>query len=60
MEEQGRGLASQKGWGFEKVKGDMTLLRKLLDGDWPEEHFLVVPPGAQVKPSYDAGVVKAD
>jgi hypothetical protein len=60
MEAEGRRLAAGKGWEFEKVPGDMTLLRELLDGDWPDEHFLVIPPGGKVKPSYDEGVVKAE
>lgn len=51
--------AEEKGWQFEKMQGQMTLLRQLLWGEWPEADFLVVPPGHQVVARYDEGIIAA-
>ena len=51
-------LAGEKGWKFDAVLGKNTILRKLVDGMWSEEEFLVVPPGYQVVASYDKEIIK--
>ncbi|MEN7973767.1 MAG: DUF1638 domain-containing protein, partial [Verrucomicrobiota bacterium] len=40
--------ADSKQWKFEKVPGNLTLLQRLLSGDWNSEDFLVIPPNAQI------------
>jgi hypothetical protein len=40
--------AVEKGWKFEKVKGEMGMLQRLLDGYWDHSEFLVVPPGSRI------------
>ncbi|MBN1393773.1 MAG: DUF1638 domain-containing protein [Pirellulales bacterium] len=52
--------AAERGWRFEKIAGDMTLLQRLVDGPWDDERFLVVPPGARVAASFDERIVKLD
>ena len=47
-----------RGWRFERVISDLTLIERLLDGDWDAD-FLVVQPGEKLAMSYDDGVVKA-
>ena len=49
--------AKERGWQYEKVRGDMGLIRSLLDGAWDEKDFLVVQPGFRVKPSHDDRIV---
>jgi hypothetical protein len=39
--------AQHRGWNYERLIGDLVLLRRLVEGDW-EQDFLVVPPGRQV------------
>ena len=51
--------ARRRGWNFEKLAGDMSLLQSLVDGPWDEERFLVVPPGFQIAASFDEHIVKA-
>jgi hypothetical protein len=58
FERQARGQAAERGWKFEKLAGDMSLIQRLLDGPWDEERFLVVPPGRQVAASFDQRVIK--
>ncbi|MCX6029365.1 MAG: DUF1638 domain-containing protein [Chloroflexi bacterium] len=48
--------AARRGWVFDRVAGDLVLIRRLLDGDWAGD-FLVVQPGEQVKMTYDADVI---
>ncbi len=45
--------AVARGWKFEKIQGDMSLIRSLVDGAWSEEDFLVVAPGFRVVARYD-------
>ncbi len=59
FERETRELAASKGWRYEKLAGDMSLIRGLLDGPWDEDRYLVVPPGHRVAPSFDDGVIKA-
>jgi|GEM_PF-4632912 len=41
-EEEARKEALDKGWEFERLKGDVGLLRRLIDGNWNRDEFLIV------------------
>ena len=58
-EEKAKGEASERGWKFEKLQGDVTLLQRLINGDWNPEEFLVVEPGQKIVPTYLADIVTA-
>jgi hypothetical protein len=45
--------AAKRDWSFEKIKGDLTLIRQLVDGEWDDGAFLVIQPGESVAPAYD-------
>ncbi len=53
-----RAEASRRGWRFERVAGDLVLIRDLLFGDWSED-FLVLQPGQKVGMATHSGVVEA-
>jgi len=40
--------AAENGWRFERLAGDLVLIRKLLNGDWDED-FLTLKPGQQIQ-----------
>jgi hypothetical protein len=59
FERQSRQQALERGWKFERLSGDMSLVQSLVDGPWDDDRFLVVPPGHRVAASFDDGVIKA-
>lgn len=60
FERLAREQAAERGWKFEKVRGDMGLIQRLADGPWEEGEFLVVPPGGRVAATYDERIVGAE
>ena len=43
--------ADEMGWGYEEIDGDIRLIQKLIDGDWNEDEFLIVPPEREIIPT---------
>lgn len=60
FERMSRQRAEEKGWIFEKIRGDMSLLRDLVDGRWDDDRFLRVMPGGRIAARYDEGVIAAE
>jgi len=58
-EEEIRAKAKEKGWEYENLKGDVRLLRKLIDGQWDEEDFIVVMPGQKIFATHDETIIAA-
>ncbi len=60
FEQRARREAEARGWRFEKVEGDLSLIRRLADGPWDEGDFLRVPPGWRIVATYDEEVIGAE
>ena len=60
VKQQAKDLCRERGWDYEEVQGDLTLLQNWFDGPWPESDFLVVQPGEKVQPSYDEQVIQIE
>lgn len=56
-EERTRTEAAERGWEFEHLDGDLGLLTRMLDGDWPEKDFVIVPPGSELISRNDDGIL---
>jgi hypothetical protein len=52
-------VAGKHGWSFDEIGGDLSLLQAMLDGEWDDERFLVVPPGHEVVQCVGPKVVTA-
>ncbi len=59
FERRAREQAAEKGWKYQKIPGDMGLIRRLVNGPWDGTSFLVLPPGHRVAASFDENVIKA-
>jgi hypothetical protein len=51
--------AAREGWVYERKQGDNRLLRMLVNGEWPDDEFLIVPPGHEIQQTTGEGLVKA-
>jgi hypothetical protein len=49
--------ASENGWSFERLPGDLAWLGRLVNGEWADAEFVVAKPGQSIAASFDARVV---
>ena len=59
VETRARDDAASRGWAFDRLAGEIVLVKQLLDADWPAEDFLVLQPGERLEMSYDEAVIRA-
>jgi hypothetical protein len=59
FEQQARQEAALRGWEFEKLAGDLGLLRRLANGDWHSDDFLVLRPGERSAAQFDDTIIAA-
>ena len=52
-------LAKSRGWEYEELEGDNTLIHRFMNCEWDDENFLEVPPGHHIADVYDEGVITA-
>jgi hypothetical protein len=57
FEQSVREDAAARGWRFDKVCGDISMLQRLVDDDWNEKEFLVVQPGQRVTVTYEDSII---
>ena len=57
--EKARQYAEDNDWAYEEVRGSTDLLRRLVNGEWDEQDFLVIEPGSTIEPSHGDGIIKA-
>jgi hypothetical protein len=61
FEREARTKAAERDWRFDKVRGDMGLIERLVNGPWDEEDFLTVPPGHRIVAHlHDDRIVRAE
>ena len=60
FEAQARAEAEERGWEYSKLRGSLDWLRQLVNGDWPDGDFLVVPPGGRMVASFDEQIIQIE
>jgi hypothetical protein len=55
-----RAEAEWSGWKFEEVQGSVSLLQRLVNGQWDAADFLVVSPGKTVRGTLGDSIVEAE
>lgn len=59
FEQIAREQAERRGWRYERVAGSRRLVNLLITGEWPDNEFLIVPPGWTTIQSGGDGLIKA-
>ncbi len=59
VERSAQEQAKKYHWSYEKISGDIGLIRKLVFGEWDDD-FLIVDKGKSIQMSYDEHVVKSE
>ena len=60
LRDQVEDICARRGWQFESVAGDLSLLQRWVDGDWAEQDFLTVQPAQQVTPAYTDSIIATE
>lgn len=60
FEQQTRQEAEQRGWIYEKVRGEMTLIERLINGPWDDHDFLTLQAGHKVSTRMDEAIIAAE
>jgi hypothetical protein len=58
--ERTREEARRRNMEYEDFEGDLSLLQRLVDGDWSPEDFLIVRPGERVVARYGTEIVDVE
>ena len=55
-----RGEADERGWQFSVLAGSLSLFRQLVNAEWAEDDFLIVPPHHRIRATYGDDVIAAE
>lgn len=58
-EAEARGLAAERKWNFARLEGDTGWMKRMLEGDWQDDEFLVIKPGERVILTADERLIAA-
>ena len=59
FEQMAHDQARRRGWEFERIAGNRRLLEMLVNGQWEDDEFLVVPPDHMIRQTSDTGLLEA-
>ena len=58
-EKMAKDKAERDGWVFERINGNRRLLEILINGNWSDDEFLIVPPGYTIRQDAGEKLIKA-
>lgn len=50
--------SEKKGWKFEHISGDLSIIQKLLNGKWDDD-FVVIQPGSHISFAYNEDIIES-
>jgi len=59
-QQEAEALAAKRAWRFERLEGDVGWLRRLVDGIWNADEFLVLRPGERVAQTADERLIASE
>jgi hypothetical protein len=59
-EARARDDAERRGWRFDRLAGELVLVKRLIDGAWDPADYLVLQPGQRLAMSYGEDVIRAE
>lgn len=59
-EARARDDADRRGWRFDRIAGELLLVKRLIDGAWAAADYLVLQPGERLAMSYGEDVIRAE
>jgi len=59
-ERRARDDANRRGWRFDRLAGELVLIKGLIDGAWDPADYLVLQPGERLAMSYGEDVIRAE
>ncbi|WP_119071826.1 DUF1638 domain-containing protein [Aggregatilinea lenta] len=60
FEQMAQQQAERRNWLFERKQGNRRLLEMVLNGEWPDDEVLVVPPGHAIRQRAGDGLIAAE
>ncbi len=57
-EQLAKDKAERDGWVYERIAGNRRLLEILINGDWPPDEFLIVPPGHKIQQDVGENLIR--
>jgi Protein of unknown function (DUF1638) len=54
---QARAEAKKEAWRFDEVQGSLSLLQRLVNGEWDDTDFLIIPPGSSIRATLGESIV---
>ena len=52
-------FAKNKNWDYEEVEGDINLIERLVNGEWDESDFLIIPPNHKIESTNDPDILRS-
>lgn len=61
FEEYTKSCADFLGWNYDELRGDPSLMQRMVDGQWNQDEFLIVKPGQKIGEDLTSeGIIKAE
>lgn len=57
MADEVKALAAERKWAFQQMRGDSSIIKRMVQGEWEDKDFLRVEPGCTIYQTNDGAIV---